>query len=85
MGTRRKLSVSVNSCGICSGVLKVTNLSYHWVHSAVTTETSDSVLLLLGDVQTFTLVLALEVSELTTFYSQMNSPTSFATTQFKLF
>lgn len=23
MGTRRKLSVSVNSCGICSGVLKV--------------------------------------------------------------
>ncbi len=23
MGTRRKLSVSVNSCGICGGVLKV--------------------------------------------------------------
>lgn len=24
MGTRRKLSVSVNNCGICGGVLKVT-------------------------------------------------------------
>ena len=28
MGTRRKLSVSVNNCGICSGVLKVGDQIY---------------------------------------------------------
>ena len=29
MGTRRKLSVSVNSCGICGGVLKVGSQPMH--------------------------------------------------------